>query len=305
MEGPIGELLNHVTEATSAASRESPKAITSNTVRVEMPEREPVYREHAPSAALAEVVRCYWTSRSATPLLAPHAASVLPDGCMDVIFNLGDPSLSDGRPATTLRSYVVGAMRTPLRVRMAGTIDVLGIRFRPGGAAAFVPAPAGELTDRSVALREFWRRAPELEERLYHASPEARIRIVEDALLGRISDARPDPRVAHVSRLIEGSGGSLPVKDLHAAVGLTRRHLERVYLERVGLTPKTGRVARVQTAIERLRAGAVSSLSRLALDCGWYDQSHMNRDFRELAGASPATYARQVAFFQDAEWRRG
>jgi AraC-like DNA-binding protein len=280
--------------------------VNDTSIRVEMPEREAVYREHAPSAALAEVVRCYWTSRSAAPLLAPHAASVLPDGCMDVIFNLGDPPLPGGRPDSTLRSYVVGAMRAPLQVRVTGMVDLFGIRFRPGGAVAFVPAPARELTDRAVALREFWRGAPELEERLYHASPEARIRIVEDALLGRAPGAAPDPRVAHVSRLIERSGGSMPVTALHMAVGLTRRHLERVYLERVGLTPKTAcRVARVQTALERLRAGGVSSLSRLALDCGWYDQSHMNRDFRELAGASPATYARQVAFLQDAERRRG
>jgi AraC-like DNA-binding protein len=266
----------------------------------------PVYREHAPSAGLADVVQCYWTSRSAAPLVAPHASSVLPDGCMDVIFNLGDPPLPDGTGDSALRSYVIGAMRTPLQVRLVGSVDMLGVRFRPGGAAAFVRAPAGELTDRSVALREFWRRTPELEERLYHAAPEARLRIVEDALLGRAGNAAPDPRIAHVSRLIERSGGGVPVTELHAAVGLTRRHLERIYLERVGLTPKLAcRVARVQAALERLRAGPIRSLSALALECGWYDQSHMNRDFRELAGASPTTYARQVAFFQDAERRRG
>ena len=264
----------------------------------------PVYREHAPSPALADVVQCYWTSRSAGPLAAPHDSRVLPDGCMDVIFDLGDRPLPDGTPQHALRSYVVGAMRSPLEVRLVGAVDLLGIRFRPGGAAAFVRASAGELTGRSVALREFWRRAPELEERLYETPPEARIRVVEDALLGRAHEAAPDPRIAHVSRLIERSGGSVPVKALHEAVGLTRRHLERIYLDRVGLTPKHAcRVARVQAALERIRANPAVPLSRLALECGWYDQSHMNRDFREIAGASPTTYARQVAFFQDG--RRG
>jgi AraC-like DNA-binding protein len=259
--------------------------------------QQPVYREHAPSPALADVVQCYWTSRSAGPLAAVHTSRVLPDGCMDVIFDLGERERSEG----VLRSYVVGAMRTPLEVRMAGAVDLLGVRFRPGGAAAFVRAPAAELTDRSVALREFWRRTAELEERLHETPPEARIRIVEDALLGRLPDAAPDPRIAHVSRLIERSGGSVPVKALHEAVGLTRRHLERIYLERVGLTPKNAcRVARVQAALERIRANPGTPLSRLALECGWYDQPHMNRDFREIAGASPTTYARQVAFFQDA-----
>jgi AraC-like DNA-binding protein len=252
----------------------------------------PVYREHAPSPALAGLVRCYWTSRSAAPLATAHVSRVLPDGCMDVIFNLGDPPLPASAPQNTLRSYVVGVMRVPLHVHLAGTVDMLGVRFHPGGASPFVPAPAAELTDRTVALAEFWRRAAELEERLSEAAPDQRIAIVEAALLARLADARQvDIRVAHVSNLIERSGGAVAVKALHEAVGLTRRHLERIYLDRVGLTPKQAcRVARVQTALERVRAQPGVPLSRLALDCGWYDQAHMNRDFRELAGAPPTAF---------------
>jgi AraC-like DNA-binding protein len=261
----------------------------------------PAYREHAPSPPLAGLVQCYWTSRSAAPLAAAHASRVLPDGCMDVIFNLGDPPLPEGAAHHALRSYVVGAMRSPMHVRVAGSVDMLGVRFRPGGAAAFVAAPAAELTDRIVALAEFWRGAPELEERLQEAPPGARIAIVEHALLGRLRDAAaPDRRVAHVTRLIEQAGGAVPVRALHEAVGLTRRHLERIYLDRVGLSPKTAcRVARVQAALERVRAQPAIPLSRLALDCGWYDQAHMNRDFRELAGATPTAFGREVAFVQD------
>jgi AraC-like DNA-binding protein len=173
-------------------------------------------------------------------------------------------------------------------VRMVGSVDVLGVRFRPGGAAPFIAAPAAELTDRTVALAEFWRTAPELEERLYHAAPASRISIVEAALLGHADGARGDLRIAHAARLIERSGGTVPVKALHEAVGLTRRHLERIYLDRVGLSPKTAcRVARVQAALARVRAEPGVALSRVALDCGWYDQAHMNRDFRELVGAPP------------------
>jgi AraC-like DNA-binding protein len=265
--------------------------------------QQPVYREHAPSPALAGVVQCYWTSASAAPLAAVHTGRVLPDGCMDVIFNLGDPLLPEGAPHHSLRSYVIGAMRSPLQVRMRGTVDMLGIRFRPGGAAPFVAAPAGELTDRAVALHEFWRHASELEERLAETPPRDRIRLIEQGLLRRAADAAaPDPRVSRASRLIEASGGTVPVKALHEAVGLTRRHLERIYLDRVGLTPKTAcRVARVQAAMERVRANPAVPLSRLALDCGWYDQAHMNRDFREIAGVTPTAFGREVAFFQDGQ----
>lgn len=263
----------------------------------------PEYREHAPSAALSDLVQCYWTSRSAAPLGAAQVTRVLPDGCMDIIFNLGDPPRADASPEHALRSFVVGAMRTPLEVRSSGAVDMLGVRFRPGGAAAFVGPPAGELTDRAADLRDLWRDAREVEERLHDAPPRLRIALLEAVLLRRAGER--DPRVAHVSRLIDRSGGAVPVQGLHEAVGLTRRHLERLYFDHVGLTPKAAcRVARVQAALERLRVGKVSSLSRLALECGWYDQPHMNRDFREIAGVPPAAYARHVAFLQDAE-RRG
>jgi AraC-like DNA-binding protein len=264
----------------------------------------PVYREHAPSAALSDVVQCYWTSRSAAPLGAAQVNRVLPDGCMDVIFNLGDPPSAAASPEHALRSYVVGAMRAPLEVRVSGMVDMLGVRFRPGGAAAFVRPPAGEFTDRAADLGDFWRDARELEERLHATPPERRIALLDSVLLCRMG--RRDPRVAHVSELIERSGGAVPVQGLHEAVGLTRRHLERLYFDHVGLTPKTAcRVARVQAALERLRAGTAPSLSRLALECGWYDQPHMNRDFREIAGVPPAAFARHVAFLQDAQRRGG
>ncbi|MDB4949750.1 MAG: Helix-turn-helix, AraC protein [Gemmatimonadetes bacterium] len=263
----------------------------------------PTYAEHAPPPRLAPLVECVWTSAGSVPAGGVFESRVLPDGCMDVIFDLRD-SRGGSDPDRGPRSYVVGAMRTPLHVRMAGSVDLLGVRFRPGGATPFVDAPAGELTDRSVGLDALWGAgaAAEMEERLHAAAPADRPRLAMEMLTGRLSPERaPDARVMHASGMIERLGGRVAVAELCRAVGLTRRHLERIFLDAVGLPPKTAcRVARVQAAIRRVRGRPVASWSRLALDCGWYDQAHMGRDFREIAGTSPGAYLRDVASVQDA-----
>jgi AraC-like DNA-binding protein len=263
----------------------------------------PDYTEQAPPPRLASLVECVWTSRASLPAGAAFETRVLPDGCMDVLFDLRD-ARGTGGSVDGPRSYVVGAMRTPLHVRMAGSVDLLGIRFRPGGATPFVPAPVGELADRSVGLDALWGAgaAAEMEERLHAAPIAARPRLAMEMLTARLRpDRAPDARVLHASGMIERSGGRVPVEELCRAVGLTRRHLERIFLDSVGLPPKTAcRVARVQAALRVVRARPAVPWSRLALDCGWYDQAHMSRDFREIAGASPGAYRRDVASVQDA-----
>ena len=111
-----------------------------------------VYREHPPGPALAGVVECIWTIRSDAPIATPRLNRVLPDGCMDVIFDLGE------RPDSTPAGIVVGTMRRPMESWVQGRVDMLGVRFLPGGAAPLLRLAAGELTDTVVGLDEVVRR---------------------------------------------------------------------------------------------------------------------------------------------------
>jgi AraC-like DNA-binding protein len=90
-------------------------------------------------------------------------------------------------------------------------------------------------------------------------------------------------------RAILESGGRAPIDSLAAWAGASLRHLERQFREDVGLTPKTfSRIVRLQAALRRVRQG--SPLTDVALGCGFYDQAHMTRDFRELASMSPGAW---------------
>ncbi len=251
------------------------------------------YRELAPRGELTDLLACGW---SQTVGGSGHAQRVLPDGCVDVV--LLDGSLLVAGPAT--RAQVVA---------LAPSSEVVGVRFRPGAAAALLGLPLSELRDRDVPLAELWGRdaAERLEEELAGASVSAgagagavagavgRVRVLERALLARRRDAPgPDATVAAAARVVAAGPGELRVGALGDALGVSERQLRRRFRAAVGYGPKTlARVLRFQRfATAGWSAGADVSLARLAADVGYADQAHLARDCRELAGVAPSVLLR-------------
>lgn len=263
-----------------------------------------IYTETAPICALAHRVECFWTIRSRGTLTAERLHRVVPDNCSDIIFDFGG-QVARNRPPAAGRSYAVGAMRRPLLARFAGTVDLIGVRFRPGCGPAFLGVPANALTDAIVPLADLWGQAGrDAESIIAEAQTADRVRAFEKLLVHRrpVSCDRHHA-VAHALRRIEDSAGRLRVRDLHEAIGLSRRQLERLFVANVGVSPKMAcRVARFRAAQRHLLAQPEASLARTAFACGYADQPHFTREFAELAGLSPHAYRRQrtdVAFVQD------
>lgn len=247
------------------------------------------YREHPPCPALAPYVRCFWTLRG--PPASPGTRQVVPDACQDLLFRFQGPS--DGPSAVA-----VGTMTEPLPVPDEGEADFLGVRFHPWGARPFLGVPARELTDLSVPLDDLWGPASrEVTEGLDALPPgRCRIRTLERALAGRLgeSDEVPDAAVRAAVRRLEASRGAIAVAELASRVGLGRRQLGRRFRDAVGLPPSVAaRVVRFQAALARIHAAPALSLSRVALEAGYYDQAHLTREFRALAGEPPGAYRRR------------
>ncbi|HEX8358932.1 MAG TPA: helix-turn-helix domain-containing protein [Longimicrobium sp.] len=247
----------------------------------------PVYREHAPPPALAGRVECLWTMCSEGTLAAPVLNRVLPDGCMDLVFDFGEP-----------RGYAVGAMTRALPVSMAGHVEVLGVRFRPGGAA--LPVPAGELTDRDAALDELG--LGELGARVLEAGSARAALPVLAGVLAALPPRAPEPVAVAAWAHLRSTAGALPVRELAAQLGVGERRLQRIFHQHVGLTPKeAARVARLNAALALLREGPELPLGRVALRAGYYDQAHFNREFARLVGLAPHAWrAERVASVQAA-----
>jgi AraC-like DNA-binding protein len=247
------------------------------------------YREHAPPPSLARFVECFWTRAAGVP---PHAIDVLPDGCVDLLVDL-----SSGSP----RACVVGPMTRPHRVDVAAALELIAVRFRPGGACAFFDAPLCEWSDLHVPIADAWRDSARLEDGLAAARSTAeRVAAMARELEQRRSTTPGPPRARRAAEravtlaaAVRAAPPEQSIAALAAMLGLTRQHLARTFKSAVGLGPKMlQRITRMQRAIGLLERRGLASLAALALEAGYVDQSHLTNELRVLGGATPARWRR-------------
>jgi AraC-like DNA-binding protein len=180
-------------------------------------------------------------------------------------------------------------MMEPVMLAPDGAAGVAAIRLQPGASRTLLGFPAQEIAGRFVDLELIFPSAAEVGERLAEAgSDAARVEILERWLMVRAC-AAPRRDVAAAVRAILQSAGSASIDRLAARAGMSLRQLERHFHNEVGLSPKTfSRIVRLQAALRGVRQG--QPLTDVALSCGFYDQAHMTRDFRELAAMSPGAW---------------
>ncbi|WP_328932083.1 MULTISPECIES: helix-turn-helix domain-containing protein [unclassified Streptomyces] len=197
----------------------------------------------------------------------PTAGPVLPDGCMDLLWNEG--RLLVAGPDT--RAYAPGGEPT----------HWAGIRFAPGTAPTYLGVPAHELRDRRVDLTDLW---PTATVRRLHArianSPDPAAELERLALERAARTPAPDPLLRH---LVAALDTGRPVAATADELGLGARQLHRRSLTAFGYGPKTlARVLRLQRALTLARAGV--PFAETAARSGYADQAHLARDVKELAG---------------------
>ena len=247
------------------------------------------YAEYLPSPRLATLVERFWLLEG---VAAGAADAIIPDGRVELIFHYGAPFWRhelDGRVTKQPASLLVGQMMEPVVLAPQGVAGVAAIRLRPAAARSLLGFSLQEVSGRFVDLEALFPSLPSLCDRLAEGPDDmARIRVLEAWLLER---ARLDtrPHVEAIVAAIIRSGGRAPIDALAAQSGASLRQLERHFRDDVGLTPKAlSRIVRLQSALKLVREGR--ALTDVALECGFYDQAHMTRDFREIAAMSPGAW---------------
>ena len=116
--------------------------------------------------------------------------------------------------------------------------------------------------------------------------------MLEELIARRIGSAKqPRGEIQHAWRLLQETGGSLEIGGLASDVGWSHKHLIAQFRDQLGAPPKLlGRLLRLQRAIELIGRSNQPRWAELALDCGYFDQSHLIREFRQLAGCTPEEY---------------
>ncbi|MGH9908073.1 MAG: helix-turn-helix domain-containing protein [Pyrinomonadaceae bacterium] len=254
-------------------------------------------REYPVHAALAPFVKCIWSQESAGAIFRAGRERILPDSCVELVIHFRDPFLTyfaDGTSDVQPQGFVAGQMKRFLEIEPAGRIGLIAIRFRARGAYLFFQRPLSEVAAGIVDLGDVWKeQASELTERFALAcGMKARVQIIEEELLGLLSvNGRYDHTVDQGLKLIDANRGQLNVAQLAAHLGVSTRQLTRRFQQTVGLSPKEfARVSRFLHVVRSLRNREPTTLTETALTCGYYDQSHFNHEFREMAGMSPGEF---------------
>jgi AraC-like DNA-binding protein len=257
--------------------------------------------ERRPLEAVEYVVRyCAYEEATgvATRQREPISTSVV------LIFGLDTWLGVDGE---RLQTFVGGLGDRCQWIEHDGSMAGVQVDVTPIGARLLFGVPMRELARTSVALEDvLGREAGELEERL-HETPswDKRCTLIEEWLARRLRAAVPPPAdVRWAWARLAATHGRVTVEELTAALGCSRKHLAARFREHVGLPPKLiARMTRFRRAADLLLSPAAPSLDEVAFVCGYYDQSHLDRDFRDFAATTPSAYRRdprEVTFFQDA-----
>ena len=248
------------------------------------------YREIKPRAPLDSFVECFWTLEGDDPAAQPER--ILPDGCVELILNFGArfSQHGDGERSLQPRNFLVGQMTGPILISPSGAVELIGIRFHPGGTLPFLRVPLHELTDQVVELASL---SSKLERELMSAAARApslpeKITALETFLTRCLLTNKHESTLTLLAARIVARAGLVSVDQLANDAGISSRQLERRFLREIGVGPKLlGRIIRFQQVFRAVEMGN-AAWSTIALECGYYDQAHLIRDFNQFAQQTPA-----------------
>jgi AraC-like DNA-binding protein len=255
----------------------------------------PRYREYPLDPPLDALVACVcFLAQDARPRAAPDVQRIPPDGCVEIIFHLGErfDQIDGGRRQPQPGAMLIGVWTQPIAIVPPGRFDTIGVRIRPGCASAFSPEPMDHFTDTVTDATAVWGPAiASVREQLGDASSDAdRLAIVSAFLASRMR--RRDPAVAASIALILSTRGRRSIDALARAAGVNHRRLERAFRTHVGVTAKTlSRIVRFQHVLGHSTPETTGAWAEVAAACGYADQSHLIRDFAQFTGTTPVQLA--------------
>jgi AraC-like DNA-binding protein len=244
-----------------------------------------------------------------------------PQPALTLIVSLDGSLRADG--AVLPAAWIAGLSAAPSLVEHGGAYEAIDLKLTPLGAYRLLGIPLCELAGQTVELESvFGRNAPRLVDRLLGTPDWDKRFDLLDAFLaahagGQASGSRQaaSEGVAWAWSELHATGGRVRIEALAAQLGWSRRRLAKEFQTHVGVPAKTAaRLIRFAELRRRLDEEPVR-WADIAYDCGYCDQSHLIRDFRELAGITPTDFlARRTAggsvvgdgltFVQDSEAKR-
>lgn len=249
------------------------------------------------SPALRPFVRQLWISESAAQVAAGREHA-LPTGEMHLVFRLAGPALrlfsgADDEAGSVIRGPVVGGPRSSFYIKEIGaSVLSVGVQLMPVAAMGLFGVSAAELAERHTPLSDLWGAGADsaLDQLSSADGAHSRLRLLESLLAQRL----PLPRAMHpaVAQLIKANGNGVRIDAAVRDSSYSHRGFIALFRQATGMSPKRyARLMRFRALLAMLHGPCTATpLGELALEAGYSDQAHMNRDFREFAGMTPLQY---------------
>lgn len=255
-----------------------------------------MYKEYHPSLPLSPYIDKYWEFKG-NPDYGMRI-NILPDGCTDFIFTLGEVAnaVGDSLIMQPYRSYFVGAMtKYSELVTYSETVHMLGIRFLPCGILRFMNLPLQELTNLRISTEDIQSIFDDsFAERLCELMTiRKQIFFIEDFLIKALYRYAPkiEKSMLFATEQINLYKGNLSLRQLADETCLCQRHFERKFKMHTGLTPKEySRIIKFKNTIDLLRSTSFDNLLSVAVRTGYYDVSHLSKEIKKMSGDSPTSF---------------
>jgi AraC-like DNA-binding protein len=260
-------------------------------------------------AELAEVVEAIW--HADFPDAEGARSMVLPVVSPIICFHYRCAPLmrleslgSEQRLFDPGRYRITGMNAGTARLQASGPVGGVMVRLRPEGAARLRGVSVRELAEAAFALSDVFAPAEvsRVDERLLEANDgDARVGVVQQLLIDRLGQRRPDALVAYAARRLRRQP-SLPVGELATQLDVSERHLSRRFREALGASPKRfARIARINAVLSAARG--CRDWAEIAGACGFSDQAHMINDFTAMVGMPPDKLFQRTSLAQDRKAR--
>ncbi|MCU0479782.1 MAG: helix-turn-helix domain-containing protein [Anaerolineae bacterium] len=256
-----------------------------------------MYQLHLPIPPLRPYIENYWILKTQSSDMMPLQEAIFVDGRADILFNFG-VAYQRGHPhlnSTPIPFSNVDAQRTyPVSIHQTGAIHLIGVRFRVGGLAPFIPHPLYQLSDSVISTSDIFGRAiDELESKLYEAQLIDQI-VLLDAFFMQSLRLRDSYRmVMDITRKLVSPDKT--IQQISHDVGYSIRSIDRFFRDDIGFSPKFyARILRIERAIQLMMTASNLTMIELALQLGYYDQAHFSKEFKDFTGQTPIAYRAQL-----------
>lgn len=253
-------------------------------------------KTYQPREELRPYVRYYWVLKS----YEPFNILTFPIGCSQIIFHKKTPLYIPELDKRQSQFTISGQVNFSAHIQTSEALEMIVAVFYPHTIGMFIDTPPSAFYNLEISGYDIENRLlNDVSQRIFDCENTKKcINILENFLLSKISPSLNICRIGTaISTLLRSP--STPVNVLSDRTCLSKRQYERVFRETVGMNPKEyARIVQFQKALWLMQQGERNHAG-IAAECGYSDQSHFIRNFKELSGHTPEFFVNHCTPYSD------